>query len=105
MLDSLRKLEKRILKEVSFTYKRYLYNEIDFNSSMIGIVGARGVGKTTILLQYLKYLKDNFEINKSLYFSYDYPTNVDIKLIDLVVEYTQCFVQASRLAWYSVLLI
>ncbi|MDZ7819770.1 MAG: AAA family ATPase, partial [Aliarcobacter sp.] len=56
---------------------------------LIGIVGARGVGKTTILLQYLKYLKDNFEANKSLYFSYDYPTNVDIKLIELVEEFAK----------------
>jgi len=89
MLNNLRKLEKRILKEVSFTYKRYIYDEIDFNSSMIGIVGARGVGKTTILLQYLKYLKENFEVSKSLYFSYDYPTNVDIKLIELVEEFAK----------------
>ena len=89
MLTNLRKLEKRILKEASFTYKRYIYDEIDFNSSLIGIVGARGVGKTTILLQYLKYLKDNFEANKSLYFSYDYPTNVDIKLIELVEEFAK----------------
>ncbi len=89
MLNNLRKLEKRILKETSSTYKRYMYNEIDFNSSMIGIVGARGVGKTTLLLQYLLELKKNFESNKSLYFSYDYPTNVDIKLIDLTEEFAK----------------
>lgn len=89
MLNNLRKLEKRILKEVSSTYKRYMYNEIDFNSSMIGVVGARGVGKTTLLLQYLNELKKEFEANKSLYFSYDYPTNVDIKLIDLAEEFAK----------------
>ena len=89
MLDRLRKLEKRILKEVSSKYRRYLYKTIDFDSQMIGIVGARGVGKTTLLLQYLQELKENNESYKSLYFSYDYPTNVDIKLIELVEEFTK----------------
>ena len=89
MLENLRKLEKRILKEISSEYKRYLHNEIDFKSQMIGIVGSRGVGKTTLLLQYLKSLKENYETHKSLYFSYDYPTNVDIKLIELAEEFVK----------------
>ena len=89
MLDRLRKLEKRILKEVSSKYRRYLYKTINFDSQMIGIVGARGVGKTTLLLQYLQELKENNESYKSLYFSYDYPTNVAIKLIELVEEFTK----------------
>ncbi len=37
---------------------RLLANEIDWNDSMIGIKGTRGVGKTTFLLQ---YAKENFE--------------------------------------------
>ena len=79
MLDNLRKLEKRILKEISSDYKRYLHNIIDFNSQMIGVVGSRGVGKTTLLLQYIKELKNTQESYKSLYFSYDYPTNINIR--------------------------
>lgn len=89
MLDGIRKLEKRILKEVSSKYKRYLHETIDFNSNMIGIVGARGVGKTTLLLQYLQELKSKDNSYKSLYFSYDYPSNVDIKLIDLAEEFVK----------------
>ncbi len=89
MLNNLRKLEKRILKEISSQYKRYLYKTIDFDSQMIGIVGARGVGKTTLLLQYLQELKQNNESYKSLYFSYDYPTNIDIKLIELAEEFVK----------------
>lgn len=89
MLDNIRKLEKRILKEVSSKYKRYLFNTIDFSSQMIGIVGARGVGKTTLLLQYINELKVSHEPYKSLYFSYDYPTNIDIKLFELAEEFTK----------------
>jgi predicted AAA+ superfamily ATPase len=89
MLDNIRKLEKRILKEVASDYKRYLYKGIDYSSQMIGIVGARGVGKTTLLLQYTYNLKQKFEPYKSLYFSYDYPTNLEIKLIDLVENFVK----------------
>lgn len=89
MLDNIRKLEKRILKEVVSEYKRYLFDKIDFNSQLIGIVGARGVGKTTLLLQYIEGLKKNYEPYKSLYFSYDYPTNIDIKLFKLAEEFVK----------------
>jgi hypothetical protein len=40
MLTSIRKLERKILREVPSDYKRYLYHEIDFGSQMIGVVGA-----------------------------------------------------------------
>jgi len=89
MLDNLVKLEKKILKEVSSTYKRYLHQTIDFDSQMIGIVGARGVGKTTLLLQHLQELKNTFEPYKSLYFSYDYPSNINIKLINLAEDFSK----------------
>ncbi len=89
MIDSVRKLEKRILKEVSSDYKRYLHDTIDFNSQMIGIVGARGVGKTTLLLQYITELKDELKPYKSLYFSYDYPSNIGIKLLYLAEEFVK----------------
>jgi hypothetical protein len=89
MLENLRKLEKRILKEIASPYKRYLYHTIDFDSQMIGIVGARGVGKTTLLLQYVDRLKRNLPPHKSLYFSYDHPSNIGIKLIELVEEFVK----------------
>ena len=89
MLDNIRKLEKRILKEISSQYKRYLYKTIDFSSQMIGIVGSRGVGKTTLLLQYTQELKEKYPPYKSLYFSYDYPTNIDIKLFELAENFTK----------------
>lgn len=39
------------INRVSLEYKRYLHAKINRNSQMIGIKGARGTGKTTLLLQ------------------------------------------------------
>lgn len=89
MLTNIVKLEKRILKGLRTSYKRYFFDTVDFSSRMIAVVGSRGVGKTTFLLQYLKDLKDEYPAHKSLYFSYDYPTNVDIKLYELAEEFAK----------------
>ena len=42
------------LSQVSLDFKRYLYPQINWDSSVIGIMGERGVGKTTMLLQRIK---------------------------------------------------
>jgi predicted AAA+ superfamily ATPase len=89
MLNNIIKLEKRILKGLKTEYKRYFFDRVDFSSQMIAVVGSRGVGKTTFLLQYLKELKVSNLEHKSLYFSYDYPTNVDIKLYELAEEFAK----------------
>ncbi len=57
---------ERITKAVDLSFKRYLYNEIDYNTRLIIISGTRGVGKTTLLLQYLK------ENNTGIYISLDH---------------------------------
>ena len=86
MLNSIRKLEKRILKEDRNKYKRYLLKSIDFTAPIVGIIGQRGVGKSTLLIQYANLLKKIYEPYKSLYFSYDYANNIDINLFDLAKE-------------------
>ena len=45
-----------MIKKTKITYKRYFYDIVDFDNKLIGIIGDRGVGKTTFLLQYLKDL-------------------------------------------------
>ena len=52
-----------------YEYKRYFYDVVDFNDKMVGILGSRGIGKTTFILQYLKSL--DIGRNKKLYFSAD----------------------------------
>jgi predicted AAA+ superfamily ATPase len=52
----------------NFVYKRYFYESLEMDK-LTGILGARGVGKTTFLLWYLKHSELPF--SKKLYFSAD----------------------------------
>jgi hypothetical protein len=42
------------LNRVSIGFKRYLYDEIHWQNRLIAIIGSRGTGKTTMLLQHIK---------------------------------------------------
>lgn len=42
------------INSVDTTFKRYLWSKINWSSRLIAITGARGVGKTTLLLQYIR---------------------------------------------------
>lgn len=58
------------LSQVSLDFKRYLYPQINWDSSVIGIKGERGVGKTTMLLQRIKEKYAN--PNDTFYISLDH---------------------------------
>jgi predicted AAA+ superfamily ATPase len=53
-IDFLREVYHGLLDAVVIDKHRYLFNQVDLNSRLIGIVGARGVGKTTLMLQLIK---------------------------------------------------
>jgi len=44
----------RKLEETDMRFERYLKSQIDWNNRLVAITGARGTGKTTMLLQYIK---------------------------------------------------
>jgi len=62
-------------------HNRYFYNVIHFDQKLVGIVGARGVGKTTTLLQYLQHLSLPF--HKKLYISADMIEISDLHLFEV----------------------
>ena len=69
MIEELREYQKKIFHKNDFTYERYFHKSINLNQKLIGIIGARGVGKTTFLIQYMKKLDIPF--SKKLYISAD----------------------------------
>jgi predicted AAA+ superfamily ATPase len=73
-----------LLQSTTTNFKRYLYTEIAWNSRMVGIIGGRGVGKTTMLLQ---YIKENLDTKKALYVSADDMYFVDHTLYELTSDF------------------
>lgn len=59
----------RLIEATKTEFERYLYSEIDWEDRLIGIVGPRGTGKTTLILQ---HIKTHFsQRSKALYISLD----------------------------------
>ena len=44
----------KLLRQTTTDFHRYMYDVIDWDTRMIGLVGPRGVGKTTLVLQHIK---------------------------------------------------
>ena len=72
----------RRLAKVDLRFKRYLYSKINWNARLIGIKGARGVGKTTMLLQHI--LENYEDVDQALYISLDDLWFSSYTLMDLV---------------------
>ncbi len=66
-------------------YRRSIYDKISFNHKLIGIKGAKGVGKTTLLKQYLKSL--NIDVSEKVYISLDNPLIGGIQLLKIAEEF------------------
>jgi len=54
-MDVLFEFQENILRNVKNDFRRYLHERINWDQRMIAIKGPRGAGKTTLMLQYLKY--------------------------------------------------
>lgn len=85
MLSDLFSIHARVVADIPTDFTRYLYHQINWSSRMIGIVGARGSGKTTMVLQHYKRAYDSPE--KCLYLSADNPLVLQAGLYESVDEY------------------
>ena len=65
-MQTLFEYSNRLISNVDKKFTRYLYNTIHWENRLIGIVGPRGVGKTTLVLQ---YIKNNLDVRHTLYVS------------------------------------
>jgi predicted AAA+ superfamily ATPase len=84
------RIVEKFRKKLSLTslyFTRSLMDEINWEARMIGIKGARGVGKTTMMLQ---YIKKHFEQDPAvLYISLDDIWFSDNKLADLADRFVK----------------
>ena len=74
----------RLLQLTNSNFRRYLYNKINWDGRLVGIVGARGVGKTTLMLQ---YIKQNLDTKSALYVNAEDFYFASHRLSDLADEF------------------
>ncbi|HRP37246.1 MAG TPA: AAA family ATPase [Candidatus Dojkabacteria bacterium] len=53
-MESLFDYSNKLISETNTDFVRYMYHRINWNNRLIGLTGPRGVGKTTMILQYIK---------------------------------------------------
>jgi len=53
-MEKLRKRHNNLIEETNVSFQRYLLKLLPWNERLVGIKGSRGIGKTTLLLQYIK---------------------------------------------------
>lgn len=81
-MENLIRTSQRLVNLIDTSTHRYLFNHISWDSRQVMIKGARGVGKTTMLLQ---RIKEQFGLSeKALYASCDNMWFTDNRIIDLV---------------------
>lgn len=76
----------RLLENLSTTYHRYIYEDISWENRMLGLVGPRGVGKTTLFLQ---HIKEHHSLSNTLYISADHLYFADHSLYGVAEEFVK----------------
>ncbi|OOG78251.1 ATP-binding protein [Algoriphagus sp. A40] len=77
-----------LLSQVDDKFFRYLFSEIDWNQRMLAIKGPRGSGKTTLMLQRIKY-GIGAGPNQVLYFSADHYWFYTHNLVETTFDFYQ----------------
>lgn len=86
LMNELFTYSNKLIAEVNTDFLRYAYGKINWKNRFIGLVGPRGVGKTTMVLQ---YIKKNLPVEKTLYVTAEDFYFAKHRLIDLAKSFTQ----------------
>lgn len=85
-MEQLYEFFTRKLKSTPTDFLRYKYNQIKWQGRFWGLVGPRGVGKSTMLLQYIKL---HLNIKDTLYVSADQLYFSEHKLVELADHFVK----------------
>ena len=86
-MEELLEISESLILQVELRFKRSLFEKIQWSDRLIGIKGARGVGKTTMLLQWLK--AQDLAPRQRAYLSMDELYFTNNSLIDLAKAFYQ----------------
>ena len=85
-MENLQRTFDKLLSETPTEFHRYMYNRIDWNVRMIGLMGPRGIGKSTLVLQ---HIKEQLPRQESLYVEAEDFYFASHRLIDLADAFTR----------------
>ena len=83
-MEKLQEYFDTILKETPTGFHRYMFDRIDWGNRMIGLIGPRGVGKTTLVLQ---HAKENLPRHSTLYVTAEDLFFISQNLVDLASDF------------------
>ncbi|MEB2773879.1 AAA family ATPase [Algoriphagus sp. D3-2-R+10] len=86
-MEELLDVSNLLIDNSRIDFKRYLYEQIDWSERLLGIKGARGTGKTTLVFQYLKEKK--LEGVQVSYFSLDELFFLSNSILDTIKRFYQ----------------
>ncbi len=92
------------LKSTPTDVHRYMYDRIDWNARLVGLTGPRGVGKSTMMLQYILSSPSQ---EKMLYVTADHTWFANHSLVELADEFVKeggkwlCIDEAHRYEGWS----
>lgn len=85
-MEQLFQYSKSLIAQVDVSFKRYAYANINWKNRLIGLTGPRGVGKTTLVLQ---YIKTELDPQKSLYVTAEDFYFASTRLTELAAQFVQ----------------
>ena len=94
-MERLFEFSHRKLQETPTDFIRYKYDTIKWQGRAFGLVGPRGVGKTTMLLQ---FIKKNLTEQNTLYVSTDHLYFSNHSLVELADRFVKTPPSASKTA-------
>jgi predicted AAA+ superfamily ATPase len=85
-MDSLFAYSNQLIGQVNTTFMRYIFHKINWQNRLIGLIGPRGVGKTTLVLQYIKL---RLPVHETLYVTAEDFYFAKNRLTDLADEFVK----------------
>ncbi len=85
IMENLLRYSRQLVASIKLDFKRYLFDEIQWEERLLGIVGARGIGKTSLVLQYIKETDSRHD--SSFYISLDHFSFQNRSLFDVAEDF------------------
>jgi len=85
-MEALFEYSNQLISRVNTGFIRYSYHRINWQNRLLGLIGPRGVGKTTLVLQ---YIKNNLDTRQTLYVTAEDFYFAKNRLIDLADSFVK----------------